>query len=109
MHQAIRERRYDKITVVGAHNRSSRSEIFIGEQRDKAFNWQRLTAVLVGNELRIQCFAGYDHIEHYAELIATYLDIQQTNGFKSSPLTSVVTFIPPSCSDTQKAPQCDQP
>lgn len=103
MHQAIRERRYDKITVVGAHDRSSRSEIFIGEKRDKAFNWQRPTAVLVGNELRIQCFPGYDHVEHYAELIATYLEIQQTNGFKSSPLTSLVTFIPPSCSDTQKA------
>lgn len=103
MHQAIRERSYDKITVVGAYVRTSPSEIFQGEKRDKAFNWQRPTALVVSNELQIQCFPGYDHVEHYAELIVTYLEIQQKFGYASLTIPSEVTFIPPSCSDTQMA------
>lgn len=90
MHQAIRERRYDGITVVGAYTRTSPSEIFQGEKLDKSFNGQRPTALVVGNELQIQCFPGYNHVEHYAELIATYLEIQQRNEYKSLTLSSRV-------------------
>lgn len=103
MHQAIRSRRYDKITVVGEYTRTSPSEIFHGEKTDKSFNWQCPTALIVGNELQIQCFPGYDHVEHYAELIATYLDLQQREGNEALTIPSNVNFIPCSCSDTQRA------
>lgn len=103
IHQAIRKRRYDAIVVVGAYSRASPSEIFKGEKIDKPFNWQRPTALLHEDELQIHCFPGYDHVEHYAELIATYLEIQQQMEHKSLTPSSRVTFIPPSCSDTRNA------
>ncbi|PYI02635.1 hypothetical protein BO78DRAFT_410522 [Aspergillus sclerotiicarbonarius CBS 121057] len=103
IHQAIRKRPYDKITVVGTYTRASPSEIFQGEKTDKTFNWQRPTALVVGNELQIQCFPGHDHVEHYAELIATYLEIQHNNGHEGLTPSSRVYIIPPSRLDTQQA------
>ncbi|KAL6695504.1 hypothetical protein J3F84DRAFT_408499 [Trichoderma pleuroticola] len=61
VHQAVRERAYDGITVVGAYRRSYPSTVFQGEKRDKPFNWQRPTARIVNNHLYIECFPGYDH------------------------------------------------
>ncbi|KAL7928900.1 hypothetical protein V8C35DRAFT_325528 [Trichoderma chlorosporum] len=61
VHQAVRERAYDGITVVGAYRRSYPSTVFQGEKRDKPFNWQRPTARAVSNHLYIECFPGYDY------------------------------------------------
>jgi hypothetical protein len=102
VHQAVLQREYDKITVVGAHTRSHPSVIFDGEKRDKPFNWQRPTARVDNKNLVVECFPGYDHVEHYAEIIATYLGIQQRRANVLTP-ASRVSFIAPSCSDTQNA------
>lgn len=58
IHQAVRERAYDGITVVGAYERSYPSTIFQGEKQDKPFNWQRPTARIINNHLYIECFPG---------------------------------------------------
>ncbi|KAK0630272.1 hypothetical protein B0T17DRAFT_506757 [Bombardia bombarda] len=107
VHQAVLERPYDEITVLGAHQRSTPSIIFKGEKRDKPFNWQRPTARVSpnGKHLYVECFPGYAHVEHYAEIIATYLGIlQRQEGVNTDRLThpSKVSFQPTSCSDTQK-------
>ncbi|UKZ83831.1 hypothetical protein TrVFT333_011644 [Trichoderma virens FT-333] len=102
VHQAVRERAYDGITVVGAYSRSYPSTIFQGEKTDKPFNWQRPTARIVDNHLYIECFPGYDYVEHYAEVIASFLGIQQRQGGMLTP-PSKVSFQPASCSDTQNA------
>ncbi|KAL7950539.1 hypothetical protein V8C42DRAFT_123724 [Trichoderma barbatum] len=102
VHQAVRERAYDGITVVGDYRRSYPSTIFQGEKRDKPFNWQRPTARIVNNHLYIECFPGYDYVEHHAEVIASYLCIQQRQGDMLTP-PSRVSFQPTSCSDTQSA------
>ncbi len=70
---------------------------------DKEFNWQRPTASVRDKTLEIQCFPGYDHVEHYAELITTYLKIQERNGNHSLTPPLRVTYISSSCSDTQLA------
>ncbi|KAK5663186.1 hypothetical protein OQA88_6603 [Cercophora sp. LCS_1] len=102
VHQSILERSYDEITVVGAYSRSRPSTIFQGEKRDKPFNWQRPTARVAGSRLYIECFPGRDHVEHYAEIIATYLGIRHQEGAGlTSP--SRVSFCLSSCSDTQAA------
>ncbi|KAE9963290.1 hypothetical protein EG328_011516 [Venturia inaequalis] len=63
MHQALRERCYDRIVVTGAYARTAPlEEVFQGEKTDKDFNWQRPTALLVGKELHIRCFPGNDHV-----------------------------------------------
>jgi len=101
VHQSALERAYDEIVVVGDYSRySSDSIAFDGEKRDKPFNWERPTARVDGNTLYIECFPGYDHIEHYAEIIATYLKIREQQGDCLTPF-SRVSFIPSSCSDTQ--------
>lgn len=46
------------------------------EKADKMFNWQRPTAEIVGDELRIKCFPGRDYVLHYALIVATYLAIK---------------------------------
>ncbi|KXJ87158.1 hypothetical protein Micbo1qcDRAFT_190356 [Microdochium bolleyi] len=107
VHQEVLERAYNEIVVQGCYARySARSIAFVGEKRDKPFNWERPTARVEGNKLVIECFPGYDHIEHYAEIIACYLSIQQRIR-PDRPLTpsSKVSFVPASCSDTQLALQ----
>lgn len=103
MHQKIREISWDQIVIVGAYTRTSPSEIFDREKTDKLFNWQRPTARVLGRTLIIQCFPGFDHVEHYAELVATYLQLQE--GLGNTKLTSPakVSFVPASCSETQLA------
>ncbi|KAK3896821.1 hypothetical protein C8A05DRAFT_20285, partial [Staphylotrichum tortipilum] len=102
MHPAIAAKIYETIIVIGSYSRSRPSIIFEGEKCDKPFNWQRPTARVVGNQLWIECFPGYDHTEHYAELIASYLEILHQQGHKLT-RGSDVCFIPSSCSDTQDA------
>jgi hypothetical protein len=113
VHQAVLERPYNEIVVRGAYSRYSSDTIeFDGEKRDKPFNWERPTARVVGKTLFIECFPGYDHIEHYAEIIASYLKIRERQGDNLTP-SSRVSFVPASCSDTQIALQatnlCDFP
>lgn len=110
VHQAVLERAYDEIVVRGRYARHSSPEAvaFDGEKRDKPYNWERPTARVDGETLYIECFPGYDHVEHYAEIIAGYLKIRESQGGRGgSGLTpsSRVFFEPASCSDTQMALQ----
>ncbi len=103
VHQAALERAYDEIVVLGRYSRYSPDSItFDGEKRDKPFNWERPTARVDGNTLYLECFPGYDHIEHYAEIIAAYLKIREQRGDHLTP-SNRVSFVPASCSDTQIA------
>jgi hypothetical protein len=103
VHEAVLERPYDEIVVIGSYNRYSEGSIaFEGEKRDKPFNWERPTARLEGNMLYIECFPGYDHVENYAEIIACYLKIREQKGDVLTP-SSRVFFVPSSCSDVRKA------
>lgn len=103
VHQAALERAYDEIVVHGGYHRySSDSIAFDGEKRDKPFNWERPTSRVKGNTLYIECFPGFDHIEHYAEIIAAHLRIRELQGDSLTP-SHHVSFIPASCSDTQTA------
>ncbi|KAH7324296.1 hypothetical protein B0I35DRAFT_369382 [Stachybotrys elegans] len=103
VHQAALEKPYKAIVVHGLYARYSPDSIaFDGEKRDKPFNWERPTAREVESTLFIECFPGYDHVEHYAEIIANYLKIREHQGDKLTP-SNQVFFIPASCSDTQLA------
>lgn len=103
VHQAALERPYREIVVIGAYTRYSEDSIaFDGEKRDKPFNWERPTARVEGDTLYIECFPGYDHVEHYAEIIACYLQIREKKGDILTP-SSQVFFIPSSCSDVKTA------
>ncbi|KEY67072.1 hypothetical protein S7711_11512 [Stachybotrys chartarum IBT 7711] len=105
VHQKILEEAFSEIVVVGKYARySPGSIVFDGEKRDKPFNWERPTARIEGKTLYVECFPGYDHIEHYAEIIAGYLRIRELQGGKLTP-SSRVSFVPASCSDTQAALQ----
>src|SRR5690348_5538019 len=89
VHQKVLERAYDGITIVGAYVRSHPSVIFQGEKRDKPFNWQRPTARVIDNHLYVECFPGYDHVEHYAEITAAYLEIAKQEGTELTPPSKV--------------------
>ncbi|KAI0110989.1 hypothetical protein F4776DRAFT_641289 [Hypoxylon sp. NC0597] len=102
VHQSVPFLVYTGVTVVGAYNRSPPSIIFKGEKRDKPFNWQRPTARIVKNHLFIECFPGKDHVEHHAEIIATYLREKMQQGQVLTPHTDV-SFVPCSSRDTQRA------
>ncbi|KAK3313089.1 hypothetical protein B0H66DRAFT_385549 [Apodospora peruviana] len=106
VHQSILEKAYDEIMVVSGYNRYEADSIaFDGEKRDKPFNWERPTARVVPgtNTLLVECFPGYDHIEHYAEIIAAYLRVLEGQGITNLTPSSRVSFIPASCSDTLRA------
>ncbi|KAI1842614.1 hypothetical protein JX266_011227 [Neoarthrinium moseri] len=106
VHQAILKQAYSEIVVRGLYSRySSDSIAFDGEKRDKPFNWERPTARAEGGILYIECFPGYDHVEHYAEIIASYLKIREAEGCVNLTPSSRVSFVPASCSDTQMALQ----
>jgi hypothetical protein len=103
VHEAALERAYDEIIVCGAYRRYAIDSIpFEGEKRDKPFNWERPTARVEGDTLYIECFPGYDHIEHYAEIVSVYLAICEQRGDKLTPSRNV-SFLPASCSDTRTA------
>lgn len=103
VHEAVLEKPYYEIVVLGSYKRYSEGSIaFEGEKRDKPFNWERPTARAEGKTLYIECFPGYDHVEHYAEIIACYLKIREQKGDRLTP-SSRVFFVPSSCSDVKKA------
>ena len=76
--------------------------VFQGEKQDKPFDRQRPAATIADKHLYIECFPGYDHVEHYAEIIAAYLRVQQRQGNMLTPSSSV-SFRSSSCSDTRTA------
>lgn len=102
VHQTVLERAYEAITVVSAYRQSPPSIFFSGEKRDQPFHRQRPTARLAHNNFYNEFFPGYDHVEHYAEIVATYLGIRQRNGDILT-IPSSVYFKPASCSDTLNA------
>lgn len=74
VHSLVQQHDWQAIHVVGRYDRTCVvSEI---EKADKMFNWQRPTAEVAGNELKINCFPGRDYVQHYALIIATYLAIK---------------------------------
>lgn len=78
MHQLIDSDSYDRITVIGLHDRSS-TTISSKEKPGKRYNWQRPTAHLDGRNLIICCYPGRDYVRHYASLIGTYLALTGRN------------------------------
>ena len=89
---------WERLIVIGKHDRSVRGEISDKEKRDKPFNWMRPTARLVGSDLFIQAFPGLDHVQHYAALLATHLKITG-----ASEAAKRVFYSPSSPSDTVQA------
>ncbi|KAJ4303842.1 hypothetical protein N0V90_002743 [Kalmusia sp. IMI 367209] len=106
VHQTALCRRFDAIVVIGTYTRYSPDSIaFDGEKRDKPFNWERPTARIEDSTLYIECFPGYDHVEHYAEIIACYLRIQEEKGEIGLTSSEKVFFVPSSCSNVKTALQ----
>lgn len=105
VHQKILQQAYREIVVVGRYGRYAKDSIvFEGEKRDKPFNWERPSARVEDGKLFVDCFPGYDHVEHYAEIIACYLSIKQKAGTGVQlTASSNVFFVPASCSDTRTA------
>lgn len=106
VHQSVLKHSYPAgITMTGRYLRTHpHSILFSGEKTDKPFNWQLPTARIMPDNpshLCIDCYPGHDHLEHYAEIIATYLTLLRHRG-KNLTCPSKVSFIPSSCSDTQK-------
>lgn len=75
MHPMIDDAQYDRISVIGRHDRSS-TIISSKEKHDKKYNWQRPTAYLNSKNLIICCYPGRDYVRHYASLISTYLALK---------------------------------
>jgi hypothetical protein len=89
VHPDIQEKNWAKIIVKGCHDRSPTSSIASIEKCDKPFNWQRPTTSYPSPDvLELQCFPGFDYVEHYAAIVATYLALQ-----KKSP--DVVSYYMP--------------
>ncbi|KAI1411400.1 hypothetical protein F5Y13DRAFT_180766 [Hypoxylon sp. FL1857] len=89
-------------TQIGEARRSPPSITSNRESKHKPFNWQRPTARFINNRLLIECFPGHNHVQHYAEIIATYLMHKKSEGIITT-LPSKVSFIPCSPSDTWDA------
>lgn len=76
VHHAIQRRRWRRIDVVGAYDRSCAvSEL---EKDDKQFNHERPTAAHSGDSLELRCFPGRDYVHHYGLVVATYLEMTGT-------------------------------
>lgn len=101
IHQAVPQGACNDIVVASRYTQSYPSVAFDNEKRDKPFNWQRLTTRIINNYIYMDCFPGYHYVEHYAEMIATYLVICESRGDRlTSPL--LVSFLAPSQSDIQR-------
>ncbi len=75
VHEFLDDESYRRIVVTGSYDRSV--GISKKEKTDKLENWQRPTAEVDGNELRIHCFPGRAYVFHYGSLIATHLALSQ--------------------------------
>ena len=98
VHPLIQQRSWDKIVVIGDHQRdSSKVIVASNEKRDKPFNWMRPTVSVVDSgTLYLHVFPGRDYVEHYAAIIATYLALNNEK-------LSVVKFKYPSQEDCLNA------
>lgn len=98
IHPEVHSCDWERLVVIGKHDRSSGSEISHKEKGGKPYNWMRPTARLAGTDLLIQAFPGPDHIQHYAALLSTYLKITG-----ASEAAKRVFYAPSSPSDTVRA------
>lgn len=73
VHPDVSSQAWSKIIVRGYHSRTYPSRVMHIEKTDKLFNWQRPTSLIIDDVLDIQCFPGDDYIQHYANIISTYL------------------------------------
>ncbi|KAL8792698.1 MAG: hypothetical protein Q9195_004673 [Heterodermia aff. obscurata] len=75
VHPLLQERSWDKILVIGDHQRdSSKVIVASNEKGEKLFNWMRPTVSVVDpSTLYLHVFPGRAYVEHYASIIATYL------------------------------------
>jgi hypothetical protein len=78
LHHFIRERRWHTILVTGRFSRKLPYVISdTTEKREKRFNWYRPTArILPEGVLEVACFPGQAYVEHYAIMIATFLNLE---------------------------------
>jgi hypothetical protein len=77
IHPEIMNRQWSRILVRGLYIRSGESRISITEKRDKPFNWQRPTSIMLDDStLEVECFPGQDYVKHYAAVIATFLSMR---------------------------------
>jgi hypothetical protein len=97
MHPMIDEGQYDRISVIGRHDRAA-TIISTKEKNDKKYNWQRPTADQEGNRLTVCCYPGRDYVRHYASLISTYLALNGKNP-------DIVEYYYPSEADSWGAVQ----
>lgn len=91
VHPLVDSEQWDRLVVVGKHDRSPASVVSTREKKDKPFNWMRPTARMHGRDLHIQAFPGADHVEHYAALLSTYLQLTRSTSEKRPVLYSPVT------------------
>ena len=98
VHPLIQQGSWDKIFVIGDHQRdSSKVIVASNEKRDKPFNWMRPTvSVVEPGTLCLHVFPGRDYVEHYAAIITTYLALK-------SKKSSLVRFKYPSQEDCLNA------
>lgn len=78
VHPDILSRSWDPILINGLHDRLHASISTI-EKTDKPFNWQRPTASTspyAPNTIRLHVFPGFDYVQHYAAIVATYLSLE---------------------------------
>ncbi|KAF8806357.1 hypothetical protein BYT27DRAFT_7212575 [Phlegmacium glaucopus] len=89
VHPLIETSHWRNIIVVGRHDRTGDSVVG-KEKTDKPFNWMRPSARFVGDDIHIQCFPGSDYVEHYAAILATYLNITKGAEYASKVLYEAV-------------------
>lgn len=80
VHTAIQSKIFTSVLVVGAYTRLPPALVTASEKSNKPFNWQRPTAIVLGNPkdeiLHLHVFPGRAYVEHYAALVATYVAAQ---------------------------------
>lgn len=97
MHPMIDDAQYERISVIGRHDRAS-TIISAKEKPDTKYNWQKPTAYQEGNQLTICCFPGRDYVRHYASLISTHLALNGKNP-------AIVEYAYPTDTDSWNAVQ----
>lgn len=96
IHQYIKERDWSQIVVKPTYIRASPAVPAETEKSNKLFNWHRPTATVIDDgTIHINCYPGNDYVQHYAELVATYLSLSGKDS-------SHVTYILPTADQCMK-------
>jgi len=73
----IQQKGFKAIEVRGKHLRHSPARTSMIEKCGKPFNWQRPTTVIhPDGRVEVMCFPGPGYVQHYAAIVATYLELQ---------------------------------